>query len=117
MTAVYFYYMARQFGDQRTLLQITLSDQEIDKYTEHVVNHVNDAVLQGFNDIDWRAYGDFPFYSYVYGISCDDGIKIQLTMKPHDDHNNENLIVNELDLKCEFFEYWDNVHFTIPQAS
>ena len=57
-------------------------------------------------------------YAYFFGISCSDGVGIQLTMKKLDSVENEKEhdVLDILDLDCEYFPFYNDVHFTIPKA-
>ena len=69
-----------------------------------------------FDSFDQNVLGPFPFYSFFYGINCEDGVGLQLSMKLRKVDENEysiNIIEN-MNFKCEYFPFYDDIHLTIP---
>ena len=49
---------------------------------------------------------------FLYDINCEDGVGLQLTMK---NTKEETIVIDKMDLVCEYFPFYDDIHLTIPK--
>ena len=75
----------------------------------------NDLQLISLGEIDKKVLGPFPLFVFVYGVNCQDGISLKLTMsKQREKGEIVEPIINEMEFECSEFPYYFNIHFTIP---
>ena len=64
-----------------------------------------------------NALGPFPFYMFLMGVNCEDGVGLQLTMKERKGSSTSDIaVIDKMDFDCEYFSFWDNIHLTIPKV-
>ena len=54
-----------------------MSNTLISKYLQNVVPvPYIPKNANGFDGVDWNAFGPFPLYAFAPGISCEDGLSL-----------------------------------------
>ena len=60
-----------------------------------------------------NCLGPFSLYAYAYGITCQDGVSMELTFGEF--LQEKKIIIDKLILDCNYFPYYNTIHFTIPK--